>query len=318
MIRADNITEMDDETFSGSALMELDNEELCSTGLIHNHHTTQILLTTKPPIHVPEAGLNPLVDAASYVFTIMGKLHFTKHYKNLEKLKTELVQEVENFRETIQAYDYDGDYIDEYILISCYSLCSALDNIIANTTWGNQGKWELYSLVDHYKQSSLSHENILIILERLVSEPDVYIDVMEFIYICLNLGLTFKNPSYGSEFSNEQLEQITYSLYKRIRTQRGNYNKTLTPFSLKQIMSQNTRSAPQTSSKWLNVMLLGSVVVALMTGGKFWFDQQVQAVEQPPQIISKIETKDHGRTHELHAHPKKVSRDIIIEGEAAV
>lgn len=295
------------DSFSGTNFMEGHTDELGSNELVHAHRTTQILLTTKPPIHIPEAGVNPLVDAASYVFSIMGKLHHTKYYKNLEKLHAELFKEIENFRDTVQSLHYKADYLDEYILISCYALCSALDNIIANTTWGNQGKWSPYSLIHSFNKDSLSHENILIILERLVCAPDIYIDVMEFIYICLNLGLTFSQSDHLAEFTQEQLEQITYSLYKRIRGYRGNYSKVLSPFAIKPVTPNDIRAYQNRSAKWLKIMLTGSIVAAFFTGVNYWVDQQL---DEPLQQLSQTELRNHEKSTNLHAHTKKISNAL--------
>jgi type VI secretion system protein ImpK len=219
------------------------SEQSLATVLTHPNPTTQILLTTKPVLHTPEAGVNSLVDAAAYLFSIMGKLRHIKSYKSLGKLHQELVQEIKDFQETVQAYGYQAERLDECMLVSTYILCVTLDDVIANMPWGNQGKWDEYSLVTFFKQEPLSHKGFLIILERFVQEPAIYIDMMEFIYICLSLG--FKCRYHAAEFSYEELEQITNSLYKHIRAYRGNISKTLAPFSIKSRLSY--RQANKTS-----------------------------------------------------------------------
>lgn len=268
METAEKIVTNTEATFS-SFSQKSSNDLFDSTELMHVHPTTQILLTTKPPIHVPEAGLNPLVDAAAYLFSFMGKLRHTKHLQDLEKLHAELAQEVENFRESVHAYSYKADHLFEYNLVCCYALNATLDNIISNTAWGSQGKWEAYSLVNSSNQASISHENILIILERLVRDPAIYIDVMEFMYVCLNLGLTFKQPHATSEFSGEQLEQIAYSLYKRIRLHRGNYSKTLTPFSIRPQPTLAPANAKK-SSAWLKGFFIASLCLCCLLSAKLW------------------------------------------------
>ena len=280
MIAGIEQSEINEDIFSSLTTLQNTDDQHNSTELTHIHPTSQILLTIKPPIHMPEAGLNPLVDAAAYIFSLMGKLRQTKHHNDLEKLHAELVHEIENFRETVHSDSYKNEYLLEYSLISCYALSATLDNIISNTTWGNQGKWEPYNLVDSMNQQSLSHENILIILERLVCDPGIYIDVMEFMYICLTLGLTFKKRNHLSEFSNEQLEQITYSLYKRIRAYRGNYSKVLSPFTLNPPTPKPTQPNLKIKTKWLGMLLLASFFAFFVTEGKLWLDQHNTAAIQ--------------------------------------
>ena len=109
--------------------------------------TTQLLLTGKPSIHRPEAGLNPLVDAAAHLFSLMGKLKFMKSYPYLAKLQADLIEEIQNFQQNVRTSSYSADYLAEYVPISCYALCITLDDIIWSMPWGSQGKWDAYSLV---------------------------------------------------------------------------------------------------------------------------------------------------------------------------
>src|SRR5579862_937632 len=234
----------------------MDTEQSIANALIHSNPTTQLLLTSKPLIHRPEAGLNPLVDAAAYLFSIMGKLKHLKTYSNLDKLHSELIEEIENFQETVQAYSYNAEYLSEYIPISCYALCMTLDDVILNTPWGHD-RWEEYNLVASFSQEPLSHESFLIILERLVRDPAIYIDVMEFMYICLSLGLGFKFQHQASGFNHTQLEQIIHSLYKRIRAHRGNFNKILSPFSIK------SQSSPKQTDRWENMPIWALIILGV-------------------------------------------------------
>ncbi len=274
------IIDLDVEISFLQPLQKKTEDPFNATELTHTHPTTQILLTTKPPIHLPEAGLNPLVDAASYLFSWMGKLRHTKHYHDLAALQTELIKEIANFRETIHSYRYNAEYLVEYNLISCYALSMTLDNIITNTSWGDLGKWDQYSLVTAINQESLSHESILIILERMVCDPGIYIDVMEFMYICLSLGLTFKQSHATLAFSHEQLEQITYSLYKRIRAHRSNYSKILTPFSIKPSAPTVVQTHVKKKSPWLRILLITSFLACGMAGGKLWINYQHASAPQ--------------------------------------
>ncbi len=246
------------------------DEPSITTALTHPNPTTQLLLTSKPLIHRADAGVNPLVDAAAYLFSIIGKLKRIKSYKSLKKLHAELMQEVENFQETVQTYNYEASYLAEYLPLSCYILCLTLDEVIASTSWGGQGKWDKYSLVNSFNQEPLSHENFLIILERLVRDPAIYVDVMEFIYICMSLG--FKCRYQAVEFNYEQLEQITNSLYKHIRLHRGNFNKILSPFPIKS-------SPPSRPSYWeklpvWSVIALSSIFFAIVVlSGNIFLDK---------------------------------------------
>jgi len=207
--------------------------ESCRTALSHPHSLTQSLLSSKLMPHVPEVGLNPLVDAASHLFSMMGRLIHLKSYSDLDQLYADLVQEVETFQSTIEAYTYKKEYIAEYAPIASYALCATLDEIITSTPWGGQDKWDAYRLVKTFIPEPPSQVSFFIILERLIRDPNIYIDVIELMYLCLSFGFKCRNEAGLAEFDHAQLEQITHSLYKRIRTHRGNFSKQLSPLSIK-------------------------------------------------------------------------------------
>ncbi|EKD54027.1 MAG: hypothetical protein ACD_60C00128G0003 [uncultured bacterium] len=220
----------------------------------------QLLTRNKLIVHHPKAGVNPLVDAAAYLFSIIGKLKQIKSYRHLNKLHKELVAEINHFQDEAKSHSYSS----EYILVSRYALCATLDDIINNTSWGAQGQWENYSLLTAFNQESAQQERFFIILERLIKDPALYIDLMEFMYICLSLG--FKGSYRATEFSSHQLEQIANALYKRIRAHHGDFSKALSPFPPIKA-SAAPKSEPQKKPQTGFIMLTtASIILALFIG----------------------------------------------------
>ncbi|TAK74706.1 MAG: DotU family type IV/VI secretion system protein [Gammaproteobacteria bacterium] len=200
------------------------------------------LLPGRVLTHHPKAGLNPLVDAASYLFSLLGKLKYLKSYRQLNKLQHELIQEITTFQEAISHQHYHA----EYVMVCRYAICATFDDIIGNTSWGAQGQWEHYSLLATFNQDTQHQGKFFTILERAVKEPAVYIDLMEFLYICLSLG--YKGQYRATEHSQYQLEQTTNQLYKHIRAYRGDFHKTLSPSPFKsQRLIRKVASQPKTS-----------------------------------------------------------------------
>ena len=264
---------------SDSAVQTLAN------ALSHPNPTTQLLLTSKIRMHKPEAGLNPLVDAAAAVFSTMGRLKHVKSCWNLAELHAELVQEIEYYREAVAVYHQDEQYLAEYIPITCYALCATLDDVISSTPWGGQGKWKKYSLVVAFNQEPLSQKSFFIILERLVRDPAIYIDVMEFMYICLSLGFKCHFNTNSAEFDYEQLEQITNSLYKRIRSHRGNFSKVLSPFPVKPAGSMQEDSWLDRTPVWMLGIVGCALLMIFISTGKWFlhrtYEQTAQQLIQP-------------------------------------
>lgn len=182
-----------------------------------------LLLPQRLIMHNPQAGINPLVDAAAYLLSIAGKLRQVKNYRQLKKLHQELVHELNVLQETIQTQGYNP----EYVAVCRYILCATFNDIIENTAWGGQGGWKNYCLLTAFNQDTQHHEKFFAILDRAAKDPAQYIDLMELIYLCLSLG--YKGQYRATEHSQYQLEQITHHLYQHIRAYRGNISKTLSP-----------------------------------------------------------------------------------------
>ena len=216
--------------------------------------------------HHPKAGLNPLVDTAGYLFSVIGKIKHLKSYRHLNKLQKELIQEINTFDEAIKTLGYQA----EYLVVCRYVLCATLDDIICNTSWGGQGQWESYSLLSTFNQDVQHQDKFFTILERAIKEPAHYIDIMELMYICLSMG--YKGSYRTTEHSQYQLEQITNNLYKHIRTYRGNFSKTHSPAPLKSSKLTQKTSTKQTLSLSLLLFITACIVMIIFIGLSYLMD----------------------------------------------
>lgn len=181
-------------------------------------------------MHHPQAGLNPLVDAASYLLSSIGKLKQVSQYTQLRKLQQAFVQEINAYQATLKSQHYHP----ESIIIGRYLLCAVIDDILSHTTWGTK-QWQKFSLLVAFKQDHQQNK-FFIIMERAIKEPTFYIDLMELMYICLSLGY---RGQYRSTIEDQsQLEQITNNLFQHIRAHRGHFSKNLSPHTLKNAPSK--------------------------------------------------------------------------------
>lgn len=226
----------------------------------------QLLTRGKFLSHHPKAGVNPLVDSAGYLFSMIGRLKQIKSHRHLNQLHKELVTEINTFQETAKTRGYSS----EYILVSRYALCATLDDIIANTTWGSQGQWDHYSMLTVFNQESAAQERFFIILERLIKDPNLYIDLMEFMYLCLSLG--FKGNYRSTDLSNTQLEQICNGLYKRIRAHHGDFSRSLSPFPIKQTTFYPPTQPQKKPAIGLAMITTACIILAIFIGLGFLLD----------------------------------------------
>jgi type VI secretion system protein ImpK len=211
--------------------------------------------------HHPKAGLNPLADAAAYLFSTLGKLKYQRvALPALDTLQRELIQEVHLFQESLQHHGY----ATEYILICRYVICAFIDDTLISITQGHANRWQPYSLLANFNQDTEHQDKFFRILERLITEPARYIDLLEFMYLCLNLG--YKGPYRTTAQCQYQLEQTTHRLYKHIRHFRGNFNTVLSPVPLKtmhRVPEKVAGTSPGHPSLLLLLLATSSVIMAI-------------------------------------------------------
>ncbi len=222
------------------------------------------LLPNRPANHSAKSGLNPLVDAASYLFSVIGKLKQIQAYTQLNKLQQELMQEVNTFTDAVKSQDDNS----EYAIVCRYVVCATLDDIIANTEWGSQGVWDQYSILAAFNQDVQHQDKFFTIMERALKEPVLYIDLMELMYLCLSMG--YKGRYRATEHSQYQLEQITNNLYKHIRANRGSFSKTLSPTPLK---ASGAKAVIRNKTSFLFIFIVTAcIVMAIFIGLGYLMD----------------------------------------------
>lgn len=220
---------------------------------------SSLLMPSHVLMHHPRAGLNPLVDTASYLFSILGRLRHLKSYRQLQRLQKELIAEINNIQEAIK-----DRYSNEYVLVCRYVLCATLDDVISNTAWGGQGQWEPYALLEVYLQDARHEEKFFTILDRIVKEPALYIDLMELMYICLSLG--YKGQYRATEHHHYMLEKITNHLYQHIHAYRGGFSKTLSPALpklLRPVANQDVKKPPLIFIFFVTACIIMTIFVSL-------------------------------------------------------
>lgn len=235
------------------------SEDVSLVSSVHSE-VSELLSRGKFISHHPKAGVNPLVDSAAYLFSLIGRLKQIRSLRHLNKLHKELVTEINTFQDVAKTYGYSS----EYILVSRYALCATLDDVITTTTWGSQGQWDNYSMLAAFNQESAQQERFFIILERLIKDPGLYIELMEFMYLCLTLG--FKGSYRHTEFGNNQFEQICHVLYKRIRAHQGDVSRALSPFPIKPTVTSLRAKVQKKPAIGFAMVLTACIILVVFIG----------------------------------------------------
>lgn len=196
-------------------------------------------------------GINPLITTAAPLLTIAAALRDNTYSFNAVELYQELTHEIKAFETQAQT----SGYRSEQILVARYIICATIDEIIANTAWGKQ-TWHYHKLLATFHNEESSEERFFAILERLNADIPQYIDLLELIYCCLNLGFSGKYRALDNGAS--QLADLTEQLYQNIRWQRGEIKKEL-------LLSEKKITAPSTASETMPLWLLGLLTTIILT-----------------------------------------------------
>lgn len=220
-------------------------------------------------------GVNPLITAAAALLALFSELRALPLIQDSHTLYEELVHEIKAFESLTQTQGYRS----ETILIARYILCSALDEMITASAWGEQGHWHKHKLLNTFHNEDWGGERFFLILDRLSADPALHIDVLELIYICLNLGYMGKYQMI--ENGKIQLEEIMEKLYQRIRWQRGNIKKELAISEEPVTTSKSLdTTAPQQIPPWLLTLLTATLLLTTYTIFNFFLGNNVAPIYQ--------------------------------------
>lgn len=199
-------------------------------------------------------GINPLIAAATSLFSIAGQLTNEHPTQALYTFHQQLIHEIKAFENSAQT----NQYRSETILVARYILCATLDELILNTDWGKRNNWQQHKLLVAFYQETQSDERFFIILEKLAENPAIHIDLLEFIYLCLSLG--YEGKYRYEPRGNITLAEIMDKLFAYIRQQRGDLKKDIN-------VVHNSPSRPPTSKLhfpfWLIICFTATLLLTI-------------------------------------------------------
>lgn len=160
-------------------------------------------------------GLNALVQAASPLLMLAGRLRSTLSLNDVAGLRRQTVEDLRRFEESAR----NAGVASEFVLAARYALCAALDEAVLATPWGAQSEWAQQTLLVALHREAWGGEKFFEMLERTWNDPGRHIDLMELQYLCLALG--FAGKYQVQERGQQKLAEVQNDLYRRIRAARG-------------------------------------------------------------------------------------------------
>ena len=152
-------------------------------------------------------NINPLIDAATPLIGMALRVRRMSSCDDIGEIYKHTVGEVK----AIEVELTEAGYEHAVILAYRYIFCSFLDETVMSTCWGAESVWAEHSLLTRFHNETWGGEKVFTILSRLENEPARYKDLLEFIYLCLNLG--FEGRYRVMPHGREEYEKIINRLF---------------------------------------------------------------------------------------------------------
>jgi type VI secretion system protein ImpK len=222
-------------------------------------------------------SLNPLVTAACGLLSQMVRIKHSHERENLEILKRELTWGLEQF----EARAMQGGVENSQLVAARYVLCTAIDEAVVTSSWGEKSGWSQMSLLSTFHNETFGGEKVFQLLDRLSKNPIKHLPMLELLYLCLSLG--FEGKYRVQTRGGLELEGIRDALYRQIRQVRGDIPRELSPHW--EGFNGTRRSPVRIVPAWA-VMAFALVCLGMMYSSFAWvLNEHRESVLQPYQRL---------------------------------
>ena len=229
------------------------------------------------PAETFNISLNPLVAAASSLLSEVVRLKHSYEGEDLHALNQRLSGELKLFEHRAL---HDGAESSQ-VMAARYVLCTAIDEAVVTTPWGNESEWSQMSLLSSFHNETFGGEKFFQLLERLSRNPVKHLPMLELMYLCLSLG--FEGKYRVMPRGMLELEAVRDSLYRQIRQLRGDVPREVSPHwqGLRDTRRRLVRIVP-----WWMVALFTLICLGMLYAGFAWvLGEQRDTVLQPYQPV---------------------------------
>ncbi|MBS0352011.1 MAG: type IVB secretion system protein IcmH/DotU [Proteobacteria bacterium] len=166
---------------------------------------------------------NPLLNAASPLLMLLANFKQTQdpECKLNVAFRQKIVEEIALFLKNAT----ESHCPQNQVLAARYCLCTAIDEFILVSSWGIKNNWHYLTLLSLIHKETSGGEKFFVILEEMAKLPKENLNLLELIYVILNLG--FEGKYYND--SNSILPQIRHQLFNLIKLHGKEPEKYLAP-----------------------------------------------------------------------------------------
>ncbi|OUY09194.1 type VI secretion system protein TssL, long form [Acinetobacter populi] len=167
-----------------------------------------------------QKGRNYIVEAAIPLLNRASQMKYFQSKLSTQEILNLLRKEIEQFEEV--AEENGATY--ETVKAARYCLCTLLDEFAAKNGWATQ-EWSAHSLLVTFHNETWGGEQFFQLLDRIKTEPQKNINLIELMYYCLVLGYMGKYQVLNN--GKVTVENIKKDLEKIIREYKGTTSNNL-------------------------------------------------------------------------------------------
>ncbi len=171
-----------------------------------------------PAIPLPGRHENtdsPLIAVAQTLLNEIVALQKGKQQEDFQHYRNQINHELCSFERLCLQQEIS----EEHVIYSRYVLCTAIDEMVNKSPWAIKGEWSKNSLLAQYHGETDGGEKFYELLEHLIIHPAKHIQVLELMFLIMNLG--FEGKYHLQSRGYIELEKLKDNVFQTIRLQRG-------------------------------------------------------------------------------------------------
>ena len=229
----------------------------------------------KPYLDRPGGAENALIAAAGTLLDLMIAIPCMAGSEDVAGFRSRVAEEIGRFEQRAAAAGCAGDHVAS----ARYVLCSALDEAVLMTAWGEESDWSRQSLLSAFHDETWGGEKVFTRLGRLREDPGRNREICELIRLALDLG--FEGRYRVAENGRFDLEDLRHELHRETGRRRDSAPRALSA----DWQGEKTRRGPgRAVPAWVVLALTGVAILGMFV----WFEVQIYEIQQS--IAEKAET----------------------------
>ena len=196
---------------------------------------------------------NPLIEAAKPVFILVNAMRQTTSQLSTDSLINKFSLLINRFEEDAEKNGAKYDAIQA----AKYCLCTFVDELAVRAGWADES-WSKNSLLVSFYDETWGGERFFEIIQNLKQDPDKNIDLIEFVYLCLQFGYKGKYQVLPS--GELEVDKIKRDLLSIIHTRRPDQTAKLFGHDLIDKAIVQKKQSKLSIPLWV-VGVLGAVIV---------------------------------------------------------